>query len=171
MVMSKLVTQSHELLVNGLKKKFSRLFIIHSIFSMFFVIIRKYSIQYPKKSDISTNKCFLPSKMRISSHNQPCKIQKFQSHKSFVISILEQIQRLFCCWRKIYKFTHGVRQPPQRRPKRAPAHKVQAYLGNLEIISRSEEHTSELQSHSDLVCRLLLEKKKKKKKNTRTDKA
>src|SRR5260221_4405071 len=29
-------------------------------------------------------------------------------------------------------------------------------------IDRSEEHTSELQSHSDLVCRLLLEKKKKK---------
>src|SRR5438034_7834305 len=29
---------------------------------------------------------------------------------------------------------------------------------------RSEEHTSELQSHSDLVCRLLLEKKKKKQK-------
>src|SRR5438034_3542054 len=28
--------------------------------------------------------------------------------------------------------------------------------------SRSEEHTSELQSHSDLVCRLLLEKKKTK---------
>src|SRR5437667_5277667 len=28
---------------------------------------------------------------------------------------------------------------------------------------RSEEHTSELQSHHDLVCRLLLEKKKKKK--------
>src|SRR6266540_5518904 len=30
--------------------------------------------------------------------------------------------------------------------------------------ARSEEHTSELQSHHDLVCRLLLEKKKKKKK-------
>src|SRR2546421_5417841 len=30
---------------------------------------------------------------------------------------------------------------------------------------RSEEHTSELQSRSDLVCRLLLEKKKKKKNN------
>src|SRR5438477_9603265 len=29
--------------------------------------------------------------------------------------------------------------------------------------SRSEEHTSELQSHVNLVCRLLLEKKKKKK--------
>src|SRR5438034_3209053 len=31
------------------------------------------------------------------------------------------------------------------------------------VFDRSEEHTSELQSHSDLVCRLLLEKKKKKK--------
>src|SRR5215468_12393870 len=34
--------------------------------------------------------------------------------------------------------------------------------------SRSEEHTSELQSHHDLVCRLLLEKKKKKKKKKKT---
>src|SRR5438270_2266253 len=33
---------------------------------------------------------------------------------------------------------------------------------------RSEEHTSELQSQSNLVCRLLLEKKKKKKKNKYT---
>src|SRR5206468_9297385 len=32
---------------------------------------------------------------------------------------------------------------------------------------RSEEHTSELQSRSDLVCRLLLEKKKKKNKKKR----
>src|SRR5438034_6382709 len=30
----------------------------------------------------------------------------------------------------------------------------------LGLPQRSEEHTSELQSHSDLVCRLLLEKKK-----------
>src|SRR5688572_7508577 len=33
--------------------------------------------------------------------------------------------------------------------------------------SRSEEHTSELQSQSNLVCRLLLEKKKKKKKKNK----
>src|SRR2546427_7141188 len=32
---------------------------------------------------------------------------------------------------------------------------------NLSIRRRSEEHTSELQSQSNLVCRLLLEKKKK----------
>src|SRR5437773_9761249 len=31
---------------------------------------------------------------------------------------------------------------------------------SLSAIKRSEEHTSELQSHHDLVCRLLLEKKK-----------
>src|SRR5882672_9185675 len=31
---------------------------------------------------------------------------------------------------------------------------------NMDRAARSEEHTSELQSHSDLVCRLLLEKKK-----------
>src|SRR5437588_8206532 len=34
-------------------------------------------------------------------------------------------------------------------------------FGNFHrLANRSEEHTSELQSHSDLVCRLLLEKKK-----------
>src|SRR5436190_17026826 len=35
--------------------------------------------------------------------------------------------------------------------------------------SRSEEHTSELQSHSDLVCRLLLEKKKDNAQSPRTN--
>src|SRR5690242_20994191 len=37
-------------------------------------------------------------------------------------------------------------------------------IGEFAFIGRSEEHTSELQSHVNLVCRLLLEKKKKKKK-------
>src|SRR4051812_49920173 len=35
-------------------------------------------------------------------------------------------------------------------------------LNRPERLNRSEEHTSELQSHVNLVCRLLLEKKKKK---------
>src|SRR2546430_3587946 len=38
---------------------------------------------------------------------------------------------------------------------------VGAFEGKLPAESRSEEHTSELQSQSNLVCRLLLEKKKK----------
>src|SRR5699024_11858537 len=38
----------------------------------------------------------------------------------------------------------------------------------VHVVARSEEHTSELQSRFDLVCRLLLEKKKREiKKNTR----
>src|SRR5260221_3867552 len=37
-----------------------------------------------------------------------------------------------------------------------------------EALGRSEEHTSELQSHSDLVCRLLLEKKKRTMSNDRS---
>src|SRR2546427_9493601 len=37
--------------------------------------------------------------------------------------------------------------------------------------ARSEEHTSELQSQSNLVCRLLLEKKKNKHRTTRTTSA
>ena len=44
------------------------------------------------------------------------------------------------------------------------------YLDVLLILTRSEEHTSELQSRLQLVCRLLLEKKKtpqKKNKKTR----
>src|SRR5260221_2632498 len=36
-------------------------------------------------------------------------------------------------------------------------------------LGRSEEHTSELQSHSDLVCRLLLEKKRSKSERRRDE--
>src|SRR2546430_8051218 len=38
---------------------------------------------------------------------------------------------------------------------------VVAHQGHLGVSARSEEHTSELQSQSNLVCRLLLEKKNK----------
>src|SRR5688572_32078627 len=43
-----------------------------------------------------------------------------------------------------------------------------SHLGSITLRPpRSEEHTSELQSQSNLVCRLLLEKKKKNQKNLR----
>src|SRR2546430_10338148 len=47
-------------------------------------------------------------------------------------------------------------RPPRRRPPPPPRPPLPPRRG------RSEEHTSELQSQSNLVCRLLLEKKKKK---------
>src|SRR5258706_11056748 len=40
--------------------------------------------------------------------------------------------------------------------------KVDEYFVSRQALQRSEEHTSELQSLTNLVCRLLLEKKKKK---------
>src|SRR5256712_12369792 len=49
-----------------------------------------------------------------------------------------------------------IRMLSQRLAKAAQ----QASQGNAVAFKRSEEHTSELQSRSDLVCRLLLEKKK-----------
>src|SRR5690242_21216239 len=52
------------------------------------------------------------------------------------------------------KTIRSSRRPSSSRPSR---------------IGRSEEHTSELQSHVNLVCRLLLEKKKKNKKQTSYD--
>src|SRR5438132_6684268 len=50
------------------------------------------------------------------------------------------------------RFTLGGLEPAE--PPAAPSQRRRS------VAPRSEEHTSELQSHSDLVCRLLLEKKK-----------
>src|SRR5690606_8033071 len=47
------------------------------------------------------------------------------------------------------------------------AYMLFGWFGSVIRESRSEEHTSELQSRENLVCRLLLEKKKKKYKRTR----
>src|SRR5436190_7153514 len=56
-------------------------------------------------------------------------------------------------------------EPPRRRVRRRqrPEPSLPSRRRIDGAADRSEEHTSELQSHSDLVCRLLLEKKKKKK--------
>src|SRR2546430_8831081 len=49
------------------------------------------------------------------------------------------------------------------RMQKSKEYRLRLVLGNIFAganVSRSEEHTSELQSQSNLVCRLLLEKKK-----------
>src|SRR5947207_3965178 len=53
------------------------------------------------------------------------------------------------------------RMTPARRAGRIAMY-VALVIFAIGLLARSEEHTSELQSHSDLVCRLLLEKKKQK---------
>src|SRR5216683_7138386 len=63
----------------------------------------------------------------------------------------------------LFPYTTLFRSASARRPARSPG---SASRGRRVRVPRprSEEHTSELQSRSDLVCRLLLEKKKKNKK-------
>src|SRR5690349_23774875 len=65
----------------------------------------------------------------------------------------------------------GARRPamPLNRSCIATAMPLSCRRNDGERDERSEEHTSELQSRRDLVCRLLLEKKKKKKKIQTTD--
>src|SRR5690242_21608488 len=55
-------------------------------------------------------------------------------------------------------FRHAAARPGRARLPRAPGLRGRRPVAQ----ERSEEHTSELQSHVNLVCRLLLEKKKKK---------
>src|SRR5260370_29347010 len=63
---------------------------------------------------------------------------------------------LFRSWR--------IRLSPTNSSRRAPRCQLSTYSSVCvaSLVCRSEEHTSELQSHLNLVCRLLLEKKKKK---------
>src|SRR5260221_10464527 len=64
----------------------------------------------------------------------------------------------------LFRSVHGSqnRAPHSRGPRASRGKACDAEIGlpKRDRPKRSEEHTSELQSHSDLVCRLLLEKKK-----------
>src|SRR5712691_2878226 len=69
---------------------------------------------------------------------------------------------------RIRREPSGDRSHPCAETPHAAAHRLPARYGLTteqarldRVSSRSEEHTSELQSQSNLVCRLLLEKKKK----------
>src|SRR2546430_7462272 len=56
---------------------------------------------------------------------------------------------------------HGTEERHLRRSRGRPVATTTTNCGLIPMSPRSEEHTSELQSQSNLVCRLLLEKKKK----------
>src|SRR2546430_4400757 len=62
----------------------------------------------------------------------------------------------------LFPYTTLFRSPGCRRRLRTPQSSAPPMCASR--AGRSEEHTSELQSQSNLVCRLLLEKKKKKSK-------
>src|SRR5438132_3112806 len=60
----------------------------------------------------------------------------------------------------LFPYTTLFRSCRPFRIARATRWRSTCRRGSRNSRARSEEHTSELQSHSDLVCRLLLEKKK-----------
>src|SRR5206468_10671242 len=62
------------------------------------------------------------------------------------------LRRSARCWRRIAPGMRAHAGGAELGPRLPPGHHRAGF--------RSEEHTSELQSRSDLVCRLLLEKKK-----------
>src|SRR5438034_8099014 len=66
-----------------------------------------------------------------------------------------------------HRFTYAQ---PAKGDVWQPVRKMRINEQHVQRRIRSEEHTSELQSHSDLVCRLLLEKKKKKIKKKKNNK-
>src|SRR5437868_8399513 len=72
----------------------------------------------------------------------------------------------------LFRSQNGVKRRDDRHGQaREQRHDVTAgFTAENAKFMRSEEHTSELQSRFDLVCRLLLEKKKKKKKNKNIEK-
>src|SRR5260370_4099047 len=58
-------------------------------------------------------------------------------------------------------FQSNWRRNPDDRRSEEHTSELQSHLNSYAVFClRSEEHTSELQSHLNLVCRLLLEKKK-----------
>src|SRR5256885_9435375 len=69
----------------------------------------------------------------------------------------------------LFPYPPLFRSRPQLRPRALPPQAVELLQSRLprqpvlgeQAADRSEEHTSELQSPCNLVCRLLLEKKKK----------
>src|ERR1039457_5541465 len=95
------------------------------------------------------------------------------SHLLSVLCSRTRLHLLFC-----FFFFLMIRRPPRstlfpyttlfRSP--CARHSQPCWCITRWIVARSEEHTSELQSPCNLVCRLLLEKKKKKKTTQATSK-
>src|SRR5699024_12545927 len=103
--------------------------------------------------------------LALSSHRHPAHpdLHPFPTRRSSDLATARSASRT--CWRWV-----AITPPSNSPPRRVSA---SGYLASSSMTwrdpvnrftgsrRRSEEHTSELQSRFDLVCRLLLEKKKK----------
>src|SRR6266571_2823224 len=96
------------------------------------------------------------------------------SARLIIVSVFRFRKSIFSILIFFMFFFLMIRRPPRStlfpyttlfrsRCRRSHAHHASVGRGGDPGQPRSEEHTSELQSHVNLVCRLLLEKKKKNK--------
>src|SRR5207249_9098963 len=92
------------------------------------------------------------------------RVRLMHCHRRFVVSFLARSVFFFNdpATTEIYTLSLHDALPIFDQHQRRQA--MRGHRGDLGGDPRSEEHTSELQSRFDLVCRLLLEKKKKKSK-------
>src|SRR5258706_7335601 len=81
-------------------------------------------------------------------------------HDALPICVIHRVKPEALLVRKVYIHTDGILALIERVQFRSKPVAVAADKAS-EVGNRSEEHTSELQSLTNLVCRLLLEKKQK----------
>src|SRR5471032_1796943 len=117
----------------------------------------------------TTAKRFKPASNARGSHSWSARSWS-DSLSTFCVRQCSKSRESWCCF-----FFLMIRRPPRStlfpyttlfRSRLDEPPQCRVALGDAKDVgrrgeSRSEEHTSELQSHHDLVCRLLLEKKKK----------
>src|SRR5260370_21488614 len=86
-----------------------------------------------------------------------------------IFSSMRRPVRARKCRRSCPASTRGKKSLPRTKtkPPESRQNPRKEAANSVELSSRSEEHTSELQSHLNLVCRLLLEKKKQKQTHNR----
>src|SRR5690606_42120626 len=89
--------------------------------------------------------------------------------KTWLVPVLPVALQAVLEYRRLCPWHLGADDPLFRGARGGPLNPaiIQREMARLRSALRSEEHTSELQSRENLVCRLLLEKKKKSNQDTR----
>src|SRR5437773_8683761 len=103
---------------------------------------------------------YTPHSRTLSQHTAPTDIHPLSLHDALPISreaTRPGVFRLHC--RQVQRATVALRLPTAQTSSVFIRRQI-SWTNRFSVPTRSEEHTSELQSHHDLVCRLLLEKKK-----------
>src|SRR5260221_9014192 len=101
-------------------------------------------------------------KVQFFTPYQPCLLTPCHNFLKEPLKYLQSIAIPDLAWRTViwHRFIQVIADVPPMRQVHLHLFHEQVNLAHRWYIGyRSEEHTSELQSHSDLVCRLLLEKK------------